>query len=236
MSNALYLTFDVYNIPNYSIRSNIYKILKDSQELGWLIIQESQFDKQDLLTILSLISQTLRYSNPTVVGIDGMAGAGKSTLVSKLRSALKSTQTVELDDFYRPATKFTADPNNIKNTYDQYFDWNRLISTVLAPIQNGFESRYMKFDWNANKFNEEEKELYPNSVIFIDGVYAIHPNLRPYLQVKIYVETPEPVRSSRILGRNYEDSSWYELWKTVENWYIDYHQPDKHADIIVAGY
>ena len=84
---------------------------------------------------------------------------------------LKSTQTVELDDFYRPATKFTADPNNIKNTYDQYFDWNRLISTVLAPIQNGFESRYMKFDWNANKFNEEEKELYPNSVIFIDGVY-----------------------------------------------------------------
>ena len=201
-------------------------------------IQEFKFDRRDLRTILSLISQTLRHSNPTVIGIDGMAGAGKSTLVSKLQSALKDTQTVELDDFYRPATKFTAGISNIENTYDEYFDWNRLISTVLEPIQNGLESRYMKFDWDTNKFDEEddEKELYPHSVIFIDGVYAIHPNLRPYLQVKIYVETPEPIRSSRILDRKYEDSSWYELWRTVENWYIDYHQPHKHADIIVAGY
>ena len=103
----LHSAFTTYQITPYVVT---FIILKDSQELGWLIIQESEFDKQDLLTILSLISQTLRHSNPTVVGIDGMAGAGKSTLVSKLRGALKSTQTVELDDFYRPATKFTADP------------------------------------------------------------------------------------------------------------------------------
>lgn len=184
-----------------------------------------------LVELIKLISSTKR---TTLVAIDGLAGAGKSTLTYRLVQELKDTEIVNADDFYRPLPNIVGKELTPKELYDSYMDWYRLLHQVLVPLKMESTTTYRRYDWVTNRLAEWNK-INPQKVILVDGVYSIRPELRQYYAVAVYIDTPKKKRLERILARGYEDSSWIKSWMMAEQWYEKHMRPAEHADLVING-
>ena len=170
----------------------------------------------------------------TLVAIDGLGGAGKSTLARQVATALQVAATVGVDDFYRPMPAAERATLGSKDGYDRYFEWERLREDVLVPLIRESHARYRRYDW-VNNGLAEWHEVEPGSVVIVEGVYSTRPELRPYFSVTVYVDTPRDQRIARMLNRGYEDLSWVEHWMSAEDWYVEHVRPAEHVDLVVDG-
>lgn len=167
----------------------------------------------------------------TLVAIDGLGGAGKSTLAMELGETLDTFSIVALDDFYRPVAVALAP----EQACDTYFDWQRLRDTVLAPLsRNSQHACYQRYDWVSDALAEWH-EVSPGGVVIVEGVYSTRPELRPRFDVTVFVDTPREERLARMLDRLYNDVAWVERWMAAEDWYLEHMRPLDHVDLVVDG-
>ncbi|MCH8205398.1 MAG: uridine kinase [Chloroflexi bacterium] len=192
------------------------------------------FPDRDVTKLLGLVTRTLATGRTTLVAIDGLGGAGKSTLAAQLRGALDSGSIVAVDDFYRPMTESERGRLTPEDGFDEYFDWARLRDEVLVPLSEGSRSRYRRYDWVTNTLAEWH-EIEPGGVVIAEGVYSTRPELRPYFDVTAFVETPREQRLARMLDRLYDDVAWVERWMAAEDWYLEHIRPGDHVDLVVDG-
>ena len=157
-----------------------------------------------------------------LVGIDGLGGAGKSAVAISIKENISNTKIVEMDDFYVP--EFTR------------VDWDRVYEQVIAPLKNNSEGSYQRFDWDTKKLAEWH-EVKPKGVVIIEGVYALHGNIRGAYDYKVWVEAPYDVRLRRGLKRDGEDArdQWVNEWMPKEEEYKESQKPRESADLIIDG-
>ena len=171
----------------------------------------------------------------TLVAIDGLTCAGKSTLAGQVAGALKDAPVVGVDDFYRPLAADERVTLGPKESYDRYFDWERLLRDVLVPLSTHSRARYQRYDWVTDALVEWH-EVEPRPVVIVEGVYSTRPELRPYFSVTVYVDAPREVRLARLLDRKYPDISWIDHWMAGEDWYVEHVDPAKHVALVLHGW
>ena len=171
---------------------------------------------------------------PTLVAIDGLTCAGKSTLAGQVAGALEDAEVVGLDDFYRPLAAEERAVTGPKESYDRYFDWKRLLRDVLVPLSRQSRARYRRYDWDTNALAEWH-EIESRSVVIVEGVYSTRPELRRYFNVMVYVDAPRKVRLARLLDRRYPDTSWIDHWMAGEDWYVEHVRPAEQVTLVVDG-
>ena len=184
--------------------------------------------------ILALVEKASAPGRTTLVAIDGLTCAGKSTLAAQVAGALQDAAVVGLDDFYRPLAVEERATLGPKESYDRYFDWERLLRDVLAPLSRHSRARYRRYDWVTNGL-AEWREIEPCRVVIVEGVYSTRPELRPYFSVTVYVDAPREVRLARLLDRRYPDVSWVDHWMAGEDWYVEHVHPTKQVALVVDG-
>lgn len=184
--------------------------------------------------ILALIDEASVPGRTTLVAIDGMTCAGKSTLARQLALALQGAVVVGLDDFYRPLAAEERAMLGPEESYKRYFDWERLVRDVLVPLNRHAPARYRRYDWATNGL-AEWREIEPRSAVIVDGVYSTRPELRPYFSVMVYVDAPRKLRLARLLDRGYPDMSWVDHWMAGEDWYVENVRPTRHVALVVDG-
>jgi uridine kinase len=184
--------------------------------------------------VLSLIDGASVASRPTLVAVDGLGGAGKSTLAAQLLEAIDGSAMVSVDDFYRPMTATERAELSPEGGYDRYFDWRRLRDSVLGPLSRGLGARYRRYDWATNRL-AEWRSIEAGRAVIVAGVYSTRPELRSYFGVTVYVDTPHGQRFERLSSRGYDDLSWVEHWMAVEDWYEENERPGEHADLVLYG-
>ena len=189
-----------------------------------------KFSGGDISNLRDLVREASTAGRTTLVGIDGLGGAGKSTLAAELSDALEAASIVVADDFYRPAGGDLA-PGE---AYDAYFDWKRLRDAVLDPLSRNSQARYQRHDWAGDALAEWH-EVPPGGVVIVEGVYSTRPKLRPFFGVTVFVETPRAQRLARMLARVYKDTAWVEQWMSAEDWYLEHVRPLDHVDLVVDG-
>ncbi len=157
-----------------------------------------------------------------LVGIDGLGGAGKSTVANSIKENIPNTTIVQMDDFYVPELTRS--------------DWDRVYVQVIAPLENNSVGSYQRFDWDAKKL-AECREVIPKGVVIIEGVYALHGKLRGRYDYKVWVEAPYEVRLQRGLERDGEEarSQWVNEWMPIEEEYKESEKPHESADLIIDG-
>ena len=135
---------------------------------------------------LAELADSIRASAPAVtmptrlVAIDGLGGAGKSTLARRLATALDGAPIVPTDDF--------------ANWDNQFEWWPRMLDQVIGPLASGDVARYQRFDWDARRLADwVELPPKPNTVI-IEGVSAMRREFDPYLAYRIWVDAPPAAR------------------------------------------
>lgn len=122
-----------------------------------------------------------------LVGVDGYAGAGKSTFASRLADALGGAPVLRLDDLASHAA---------------FFGWmERLSAQVLTPLERGLPARYGVYDWVRREY-ASEAVLPAAPVVLLEGVGAGRAALRPWLTCLLWMDVPAERAHGRGMRRD----------------------------------
>lgn len=171
-------------------------------------------------------------SGAKLIGIDGLPVAGKSTLADKIITATGG-DGIFLDDFVRPRAEWRG---KLAPSFPfGYIRHDAFLETVSDLARDGHCS-YRPFDWTSGQLSAETREVSLDRVVVIEGVSALHPQLRAFYDLGFWVESDGSSVLEAALGRGVGD--WAEEWRTL---FIPsvaiYLQafPRSPADIIVKG-
>jgi uridine kinase len=177
-----------------------------------------------------------RTKRPLVVAIDGLGGAGKSTLANGINDAFAGcVSIIRCDDFYRPLSGEDFSRLTPEEAYENYFDWWRLRDEALMLLREGKRARYQQYDWSTDRL-AEWIEVEPREIILIEGVFSTRPELRSLIDVAIFVETPREERIRRMSARPQPDTSWMQRWTAAEDCYLTHVAPHRPADLVLEGF
>jgi uridine kinase len=168
-----------------------------------------------------------------IIAIDGLGGAGKSTLAETLSTALAASSRlttspqlvampiVHTDDFA---------------SWDVPIDWwPRLVEQILVPLSDNHVATYQRYDWVERRL-AEWRHVAPAEFLILEGVSSSRQAFRPYLSYTIWVETPREVRLRRGLERDGADAlPLWESWMAEEDEYVRLEHPAENADLVIDG-
>jgi uridine kinase len=183
--------------------------------------------------VAELLARTER--RPAVVGIDGVGGAGKSTLAGRLVAGIPHAGLLSGDDFYREMPDGERAGLRPEEGYQRYFDWQRLRREVLVPAREGRrELVYRRYDWPAGRLGGVVRRPMPE-VLVVEGVYTLRPDLADLLDVTVWVSVGQPARQRRLLERGQDSAEWIRRWAAAEDHYTETVRPWLAADLVVSG-
>ena len=125
-----------------------------------------------------------------VVGIDGPAGSGKTTLAAALATELPAS-VVHMDDFV--------------SWTDLERWWPRFDAEVLTPLSRGQDARYQVRDWIRDEFGSAVrgwKNTAATPVVIIEGVTTTRRAAADRLAYTVWVEAPRDERMERGQARD----------------------------------
>ena len=162
-----------------------------------------------------------------IVAVDGHGGSGKSTLAALLAPELDA-EIVRTDDFA---------------SWDEPTEWwPALVERVLEPIRAGAETlSYPRSKWWPDHHPEPVVEQPVTSVMVLEGVTALRRELRSYVALGIWVETPVETCLARGLERDRGQGAPAEIealwreWIAAEDAYVARDDPRGFADLVVDG-
>lgn len=157
-----------------------------------------------------------------LIGIDGCAGAGKTTLAARLSATLGGVPVIHTDDFA---------------SHDVPMEWwPRMLHDVIEPLLRGDPASYRPYDWSSRRLADTTATIEPSNVVIIEGVGATRKAWRERLALRIWVDCPRDVRLARGIERDGEELRDFWLdWMRVEDAYVDSERPAEHADVVVDG-
>lgn len=159
-----------------------------------------------------------------MIGIDGPAGSGKTTLTAALSVELGNCAVVHMDDLY--------------NGWNQDLEvelGQRIRKSILDPLSNGDDASFEKYDWHEKQFISKQAISHQLFVI-LEGVGACNEQFADLLSFQIWIEADPSVVIERIVNRDGE-SVRGELpqWKIREAKYFENQLVKQRANLHVSG-
>lgn len=188
---------------------------------------ESYKGNHPLITaLISEINELCQDKEVVLIAIDGVGGAGKTSLAELLKKKLENSIIVQLDDFYFP----TLQAANLL----------RLKEQVLLPLYNHQEAKYQKYEWKTESFSDWHI-LKPKGTFIFEGVYALDKTIRNYYDLKIWIDYPADMGLKRGIARDIKrdgvdnTDKWTNIWMPLEERYKNEQEPNKSADYVIDG-
>ena len=176
--------------------------------------------------IEALLRQT---DGPVIVGIDGGSCTGKSRLAEALGASLDGT-VFHCDDFFlRPAQRTAARLQEPGGNMDR----ERLEAEVLLPLSRGEAVAYRPFSCRT-------MTLLPPVAVpvrrlsIVEGAYALHPALRRYYSLTVFLQAPWELRLKRLQAREGASAALFlSRWIPMEDAYFAAFSIPQAADLIL---
>lgn len=160
-----------------------------------------------------------------VVAVDGVAGAGKTTLSAALvgLAADDSERVVELhmDDLY--------------DGWRGLFTVGARVGPLLRDLHERGTASYRRFDWHRDTWAEEHRLERPDLLV-LEGVASSHPSYDDLVTVRVWVGAPRETRLRRGLERDGVALRW--RWEQFLADEAVLHARDRtreRADVVVDG-
>lgn len=165
-------------------------------------------------------SEPLAGTSTRIVAIDGLGGAGKSTLAQLVASKVDA-QVVHTDDF--------------ASWDDPLRWWPRLLDAVLIPLSQDSVGRFQRYDWDSRRLAEWH-EVHPGGAVLVEGVSSSRAEFRPYLSASIWIDSPRDVRLRRGLQRDGDGArAQWEEWMAREDEWVAAQSPRSKAVLVLNG-
>jgi uridine kinase len=190
------------------------------------------------------IATTLR-PHPVRVAIDGVDGAGKTTLADELvapvRALGRPVVRGSVDHFHRPrAQRYRRGRDSPEGYFRDSFDYPVLASRLLAPLGPGGSRRIRTraFDYRVDQPVDAPEEQAPSdAVLLFDGIFLQCPVLREHWDLVIFLDVPFDVTLARMVERDgvsaeLEDPQVHR-WVGGQRIYLEECSPAARADVVV---
>lgn len=171
---------------------------------------------------------------PALVCVEGLGGAGKTTLAQALSARSGDITLVHGDDFYGPEERDWRSWSP-RQGYQRYFDHRRLKRELLEPLKAASPASYQRYDWDTNTL-DGWITVEPRGIVLVEGVYLLRRELRSYWDFAVYVDTPRDLRQQRLHARGENDPGWIARWAAAEDYYEQAELPAQAADLVVRGF
>ncbi len=160
-----------------------------------------------------------------VVGIDGPAGSGKTTLAASVEAAARArgehVVVLRMDDLYEGWSGAPAVGPRVE--------------AMLASLDTTGRTSYRRYDWHLGQFAEEHEVTLPDLLV-MEGAFSCPPGADPWVSLRVWVEAPRAVRLARGLERDGEHlrSEWVRFMADEDH----VHARDRtreRAEVLVDG-
>jgi uridine kinase len=207
--------------------------------------------RADLLKKLSDAICAQKKHAPILVGIDGVDGAGKTTLTKELVHYIKASNrkvvTASIDGFHNPQeiriAKGTFSPEGY--FYDS-FDYEFLISEFLQPLKSLNKSTILKsakYDWKTERVVGRTIEIDPSTIDLFEGVFLFRSELETFWDYKVYVQISTMTSlergldrdSNRLGGTEITREKYLKRYIPGQKIYHDRYQPHLKANFVVKN-
>lgn len=141
---------------------------------------------------------------PFLVAIDGLSGAGKTTLVEQLRGTASSEVVFHIDDFIvERHRRYATGQSEAMEYYALQWDVDLLVETLFKPLQEGQTKLTLPYyDRDRDEVINRTVEIAPNALVLIEGIFLLRDEWRRYFDYIVYLDCPREVRYERALHRD----------------------------------
>lgn len=144
------------------------------------------------------------------VAIDGVDGAGKTTLADELvpliNVAGRSVIRASIDGFHKPkAQRYRRGPDSPEGYFLDSFEYEDLKTMLLDPLGPGGGDRYRTavFDFRTDEpVKAPLRTAKPAEILLFDGVFLMRPELEGSWDLTIWVDAPFEVAVERAINRD----------------------------------
>jgi uridine kinase len=146
---------------------------------------------------------------PLIVSVSGVDAAGKTWITTRLAGLLQEagqrTSVVNVDDFHQAKSLRYASGFDLA---DQYYycsyDLRRLVQEILVPIRETgrLDTTLRLLDLATDTFSVDQRYVAdPDTVVFLEGVFLLRPELVGFGDMFIEVDLPLFVAFERARNR-----------------------------------
>ena len=207
--------------------------------------------RERLLELLANLILQLERSHPLRVAIDGIDAAGKTSLADELTPLIEAhgrpVLRASIDGFHLPrAERYRQGVDSPGGYYFDSFDYDTLIDGLLQPLGPGGDRRcrLKSFDLRTDTvLNEPYRHASIDSVLLLDGVFLLRPELNPYWDYRVFVQVDFPVALHRAIRRDQVlfgspqavEQRYRRRYLPAQRRYLQTVQPEQLADVIIEN-
>lgn len=166
--------------------------------------------RAEVLEQLAACIAAVRLDHPTRVALDGVDGAGKTTLADELvepvRRAGREAIRASVDGFHKPrAARYARGPDSPEGYFLDSFDYAALRRELLDPLGPGGDGRFRgaMFDYRTDRAVDSPRQVARrDAVLLFDGVFLSRPELQTSWDVTIWLDVPFEVTVERAVARD----------------------------------
>lgn len=165
---------------------------------------------------IKIIRERMPASGPFVIAVDGRCGSGKSTFGQELAQVLQA-DLFHMDDFFLRMEQRTEERYR---TPGENADHERF-AEVIAAWRRQQPFSWQKFDCGTMSLLPEQV-CVPRQTAVVEGTYSMHPSLRKYYDLTVFLEIDPVLQKERILRRSGEAvlQTFIERWIPLEEMYF----------------
>src|SRR5699024_10165891 len=145
---------------------------------------------------------------PTIMGIAGGSGSGKTSVTRKIMESLKGHSIVLIEqDFYYKDQSDKRMEERLQTNYDHPFAFdNDLLLQHINQLINRETIEIPTYDYATHTRSDQTITVEPKEVIIIEGIFALENEaLRNIMDVKLYVDTDSDIRILRRISRDVKE-------------------------------
>ncbi len=199
--------------------------------------------------MLEKIKEKLTDGKTVIVGIDGLGGAGKSSISEEIYEQLSNDnihiEVLHIDDFIHPKNiRYNDNYAEWECYYNLQWRYDYLLENVINPIKkNGkFTGLIELYDKDEDRYEKKSVDIKEGSVVLIEGIFLQREELSQIFDYMIYIDVPESERLKRVLKRDGYIGTVDDIKEKYENryfpaerHYVNMYSPSKLADYVVKG-
>lgn len=189
-------------------------------------VEASGWRVETLLDVVRLLRDTSPdvVGRPRVVAIDGRGGAGKSTLVERMRRLVPDSAVVHTDDVA---------------WHQAYFDWGHLlVEHVLGPVHRGEAVEFRPRPWVERGRTGAISVPAGVEVVWLEGTGVLRQELAQWIDASIWVQGDLDQQERRLVSRDGDSAAQQQHiadWLAEELPFLQRERPWEKATLVANG-
>lgn len=181
----------------------------------------------------------------SIVAIDGVDGAGKTTFADRLKPLIelqgRQVLRVGVDGFHNSRTRrYSRGKSDPLGYFLDSYNYVDLAGSLLEPFKNGESVIQTKlFDYRLDRRDPINEAADPKAIMVIDGIFLHRDELRRFWDISVFLKVPFNLAYQRMAMRDgtdpdpeAESNRRYYQGQLI---YLRHCRPEERATLVIDG-